>query len=236
MPAIHWTNGWVGPSRGSGHWEESISASAANQTKTPRSSSPYNIEVSFHTTHAPVPTQPSTDSAQPKQSLPQDFIFKNVWTKVITSLFRSHVFLCGSTEQDLEHCSDPLQPLHIWHTSLLCSPRTNWQLWPPKSQQRTADHHCHNERGMSRNISSVTTLYSIHNSYLTENTKRLRNRDQLLSAVQGHNRCLLRKLRETRKHIIGAHQEVFIGWANGWGACPENVYNSPFISEIMLWQ
>ena len=122
MPAIHWTNGWVGPSRGSGHWNQNISASAGNQTKTPRSSSPYNIEVSFHIIHAPVPTQPSTDSAQHKQSLPPNFIFKNFWTKFITSQFRSHMFLCGSSEQDVVNCSDPPQPLHIWHTSLLPPP------------------------------------------------------------------------------------------------------------------
>jgi hypothetical protein len=30
MPTIHWTNGWVGPSRGSGHWEQNISASASS--------------------------------------------------------------------------------------------------------------------------------------------------------------------------------------------------------------
>jgi len=90
--------------------------------KTPRSPSPYNIEASFHITHAPVPTQSSTDSARPKQSLPPNFIFINVWTKAITSQLRSHMFLCGSSEQGVEYCSDPMQPLHIWHTSLLCSP------------------------------------------------------------------------------------------------------------------
>ena len=122
MPAIHWTNGWVGPSRGSGHWEQNNSTSAGNQTKTPRSPVRTISRLSFHTTQAPAPTQPSIDSAQPKQSLPPNFIFKNVWPKVITSQFRSHVFLCGSSEQDVEYCSDPLQPLHIWQTSLLCPP------------------------------------------------------------------------------------------------------------------
>jgi hypothetical protein len=138
MPAIPWTNGWVSPSRRSGHWEQNISASAGNQTKTPRSSSTYNIEVSFHITHAPAPTQQSTNSAQHKQSLPPNFIFKNVWTNVITSQFMSHMLLCGSSEQDVVYCSDPLQPLHIWHTSLLCSPTPPHPLQTENNSHRIA--------------------------------------------------------------------------------------------------
>jgi len=122
MPAIHWTNGWVGPSRGSGHVNRISLPLPAIKPKTLRSSSTYNIEVNFHITQAPAPTQPSTDSAQHKQSLPPNFIFKNVWTKVTISQFKSHMFLCGSSEQDVVYCSDPMQPLHIWHTWLLCSP------------------------------------------------------------------------------------------------------------------
>lgn len=52
-------------------------------------------------------------------------------------------------------------------------------------------------------------------SHLTRNTKRLHNRDQLLSVVQGHYRCLLRQSHETYKQIIGAHPDVFIGWVGG---------------------
>jgi hypothetical protein len=121
MRAILWTNGWVGPSRGSGHENRISLPLPAIKPKTPRSTSTYNIEVNFHITHAPAPTQPSTDSAQHKLSLPPNFTFKNVWTK-FTSQFKSHMFLCGSSEQDVVYCSGPMQPLHIWHTSLLCSP------------------------------------------------------------------------------------------------------------------
>ena len=121
-----------------------------NRTSLPlaviKPSSPYNIEVSLHITHAPAPTKPSTDSAEPKHSLPQNFIFINVWTKLITSQLRSHMSLRGSSEQEVVYCSDPLQPVHIWHTSLLCYLHPTLKLtimaieepatdcWPPPTQ------------------------------------------------------------------------------------------------------